>query len=710
MRRLLLTATLLAAVALAQGPTETTVSDTIWNTSVTITVTPATGFTTADGYNIAGGFPFTVTSSTGAFTIALPPNANSVPANTYYIAHYSTPFRSWNETWIIPASATPVKLSAVRGLLPPSPSYIFAFGQILPPANCIALGGFVQDTALGWTCNASAGGSGTVTSVGLAAPAWLSVTGSPVTASGTLTFAAATGQTAHEWLGTGAGSSVSLQALTAADIPQSLTSSTSGNAATATALATTPTQCPSTQIVTGVAANGNADCQDPLVSGPTAIGAAPGINNPVFVAGWDGTDIRGLLTDTSGHAVVNINGTVPVSGTFWQATQPVSLASLPALPSGSNTVGSVNQAGVWTVGISGTPAVSVSGNVSVVGTASDNTANSTAKLPVIPAVANTAAPTYTSGDQVPLSTDTGGNLRVTCANCSGGSGGTAQADAGSFTQGTSSFTPVGGEYNTSPTSLTSGQAGAVLMTATRHLDVAVADALPTGSNTIGAVTGSGTFTVAGTITSNIGTTNGLALDATVSGTQVAQGSTTSGQHGTLMQGAVTTSAPTYTTAQTSPLSLTTAGAVRVDASATTQPVSGTVTANQGTAPWTTEPQPTSTAAQAPTAFTSTSVTSATTIDASPGNLFHYEATNTGTAACYLEFFNAATGSVTLGTTAPIWTVPLMATSSFSYSRNNAPTVGALFAFSTALSAAAVTTAGGSTTCPANTIVLNAAYK
>lgn len=43
---------------------------------------------------------------------------------------------------------------------------------------------------------------------------------------------------------------------------------------------------------------------------------------------------------------------------------------------------------------------------------------------------------------------------------------------------------------------------------------------------------------------------------------VAQGSTTSGQTGPLIQGAVTTSAPSYTTAQTSPLSLDTAGNVR----------------------------------------------------------------------------------------------------------------------------------------------------
>lgn len=48
----------------------------------------------------------------------------------------------------------------------------------------------------------------------------------------------------------------------------------------------------------------------------------------------------------------------------------------------------------------------------------------------------------------------------------------------------------------------------------------------------------------------------------------------------LSGGTTTTSAPTYTDGRVNPLSLTTAGALRVDASATTQPVSGTVAATQ----------------------------------------------------------------------------------------------------------------------------------
>lgn len=68
---------------------------------------------------------------------------------------------------------------------------------------------------------------------------------------------------------------------------------------------------------------------------------------------------------------------------------------------------------------------------------------------------------------------------------------------------------------------------------------------------------------------------------------VAQGSTTSGQTGGLTQAAVTTAAPSYTTAQTSPLSLTTGGALRVDASAASLTVGTHAVTQSGT--WTVQP-------------------------------------------------------------------------------------------------------------------------
>src|SRR6266702_2670542 len=47
--------------------------------------------------------------------------------------------------------------------------------------------------------------------------------------------------------------------------------------------------------------------------------------------------------------------------------------------------------------------------------AADNSTNSTKKIPTLPAVANTFAPSYTSGNQVPLSLTTGGLLRTSAA-------------------------------------------------------------------------------------------------------------------------------------------------------------------------------------------------------------------------------------------------------------------------------------------------------
>lgn len=132
---------------------------------------------------------------------------------------------------------------------------------------------------------------------------------------------------------------------------------------------------------------------------------------------------------------------------------------------------------------------STTGTTTVAGSDSDNAANSTTKVPVIPCRANAAAPTWTEGREAPCSVDLSGSERVS-----------------------------------------------------------VTTALPAGTNLIG-VTG------------------------------VGQASTTSGQSGPLMQGAVTTAAPSYTTAQTSPLSLTTGGALRTSSAESNWPT--TVDTNNG---------------------------------------------------------------------------------------------------------------------------------
>ncbi len=68
--------------------------------------------------------------------------------------------------------------------------------------------------------------------------------------------------------------------------------------------------------------------------------------------------------------VTGAGGTFPVTGTFWQSTQPVSLASLPALAAGASTIGKVNilgNAGATLDTAAGTSATQAIGIQGVVG-------------------------------------------------------------------------------------------------------------------------------------------------------------------------------------------------------------------------------------------------------------------------------------------------------------------------------------------------------
>lgn len=75
--------------------------------------------------------------------------------------------------------------------------------------------------------------------------------------------------------------------------------------------------------------------------------------------------------------------------------------------------------------------------------------------------------------------------------------------------------------------------------------------------------------ITGVVTANIGSTGGLALDTSVNGLLLAQGSNTTGQKGPLVQGAVTTAIPGYTNGDTSPLSLDPSGNLRIMGAAAT---------------------------------------------------------------------------------------------------------------------------------------------
>lgn len=88
--------------------------------------------------------------------------------------------------------------------------------------------------------------------------------------------------------------------------------------------------------------------------------------------------------------------------------------------------------------------------------------------------------------------------------------------------------------------------------------------------------GSGTaLPISGTVTANLGTLNGAALETSLVKLTIAQSAALGSNTGAMVMGSVTTAAPTYTTGNIDPLSLTTAGSLRVDIGS-----NGTVAATQ----------------------------------------------------------------------------------------------------------------------------------
>lgn len=113
--------------------------------------------------------------------------------------------------------------------------------------------------------------------------------------------------------------------------------------------------------------------------------------------------------------------------------------------------------------------VTVSG---VTGTKSNNAVVPGAtNLGVLPAIATAAAPSYTEGYQVGLSTDLAGALRVTGSLSVGGT-----TDNSAFTAGTSTGTPAMGFYHSTIDVVTDGRAAALAIDSKRNLFTVIRDA------------------------------------------------------------------------------------------------------------------------------------------------------------------------------------------------------------------------------------------
>lgn len=169
-----------------------------------------------------------------------------------------------------------------------------------------------------------ASGSGTVTgfSSGNLAPIFTtSVSNAGTTPSLAFTL---TNASAHTFLGndTGVSAAPGYVAITAADLPGSITSSTSGNAATATALASNPADCSANNYAISIDASGNLTCAQVAYSQVTGTPVLP-VNTTAtasnFFTAYNST--TGAFTkatiangDLPGSGAVTVNTTSPLGG------------------------------------------------------------------------------------------------------------------------------------------------------------------------------------------------------------------------------------------------------------------------------------------------------------------------------------------------------------------------------------------------------------
>jgi hypothetical protein len=344
------------------------------------------------------------------------------------------------------------------------------------------------------------------------------------------------------------------------------------------------------------------------------------------------------------------DGTDPI------ATLPVSVASIPSH--------AVTNAGTFVTQIDGAAltALQLLDNVVAVEDAAAGTGYS--GIPLLAVRQDSQVALAADGDFISPTIDNVGGLRVSIV-AGAGSGGTALADDADFTDGTTSGTPVGGvAESASPTAVTEGDFGWAAITLNRAFKTA--PYTPAGQSMAD--------DTADAIKALLVDAAGATLIPDTQATQDAALGTITDVTGAMTFLRASASAPSAASADGDAVL---AWGFRNGAIAT----SPTPNATTGL----------STFHASAADGSSILVATAQAIKASAGQLYGYYLYNPEAAVTFVHFYNTAAASVTVGTTAPLFTLPIPPESA----ANLMFTHGVTFS-NAGWSCAATTTAGGNT--------------
>lgn len=382
------------------------------------------------------------------------------------------------------------------------------------------------------------------------------------------------------------------------------------------------------------------------------------------LAGTDG-DYTGLITDASGRLHVNVgNASLAVTGTFWQATQPVSAAALP-LPSGAAT--EAKQPAFSTSGVSSVDVLTVQGIAG--GTALPVSLASVPSHAVTNAgtfaVQATQAGTWTvtgTGGSFPV-TDSGGSLTVDApvgtpafVRLSDGSAAittlpvsiAAAVDVTPASPSATDYLPVrmtdGSAFVGAGTEYTEGDADASISgTAILWEDasdtlraVSAAKPLPVGD-------GGGSLTVDGTVAATQSGTWNVGTVTTVTGVTTVSTVTNLSQLG----GQAVAMGTGVRSAGTQRVTIATDDVVPAGQSGTWVVQPGN-TAN--TTPWLVNDRPATSGGLSFVHITAAASNNKTQIKGTAGQLYAVHAVNLTATAKYIKLFNNTSAGVTAGTT------------------------------------------------------------